>query len=582
MDRQAAEPRRNGPRGRKARLFPLTVLVRKAGAAARKKDPTVVPWGDGWNIGDLVAAGRPVAPEVYERDEYGNEEEEVIHGVALAHALMRPGAEGQEVLLVDAVFLALLREAVGVKALRLREALERGLQKRREHDGPFGHGVSHPRQRHVLRRHVWHQRRRRPKADHLAHHRFRVAQAAEHLRRDGRPAPVRPRGPLRRDLRADPGQDVRVGLEKRHRPKERGGGRVLRREEEVEEMTADLAVAALGRRGRPCPLRLLHFANRLVHPEVHQAGRLRLRRTHSALAVRHAAAQSGHQAGHCEPRLTEGETWQVEGKTHEADVEEVVVDFECAARLRGKVGAGEDRLRGLEVHVPARKAQRNGGRRRLAPLHPLGDVRDDDGLLEANVGGERLWGEIRGNTPAQVLVLLPEHVDQVVLAEELAAEGMANDLEGIRADVGEDAVRDVGGLEEDDEAAENVIGAQPARRGRFRQVLPVGRRIDYHRQGAPQHRYYQRRAWERPLLPEIGQLLQAQQQNAQRHRPWQRGGGPNIQTAAAAAVRLRSCVLRHLFAGCGGRRQGDKTARSKLARASSSSSSPRARSQLQR
>lgn len=85
---------------------------------------------------------------------------------------------------------------------------------------------------------------------------------------------------------------------------------------------------------------------------------------------------------------------------------------------------------------------------------------DDDPLLNVEVGGESTRSEIGRDAAAEVLVVLVEHVDEVVFAEELLAEGVADEVEGIRTDIGEDFVREVGGADEEDEFADEEVGGE--------------------------------------------------------------------------------------------------------------------------
>jgi hypothetical protein len=71
-------------------------------------------------------------------------------------------------------------------------------------------------------------------------------------------------------------------------------------------------------------------------------------------------------------------------------------------------------------------------------------VGEDDALLEGGIGGERAGREVGRDPAPQLLVFVAELVDEVVLAPELLAEGVAQDVEGVRADFGEDLVESLG------------------------------------------------------------------------------------------------------------------------------------------
>ena len=55
---------------------------------------------------------------------------------------------------------------------------------------------------------------------------------------------------------------------------------------------------------------------------------------------------------------------------------------------------------------------------------------------------------------------LASHVDEVVLAEELFTEGVAHQVKGVRPDIGEYFVGEMGVSDEDDEVADDVVGGE--------------------------------------------------------------------------------------------------------------------------
>lgn len=83
---------------------------------------------------------------------------------------------------------------------------------------------------------------------------------------------------------------------------------------------------------------------------------------------------------------------------------------------------------------------------------------EDDNLLERGVGGKGSGGEVGGDATAEILVLLPHHVDEVVFAEQLLAEGVAHEVESVAPDIGEDLVGEFGVSDENDEVADDVVG----------------------------------------------------------------------------------------------------------------------------
>ncbi|TVU22835.1 hypothetical protein EJB05_32555, partial [Eragrostis curvula] len=135
-------------------------------------------------------------------------------------------------------------------------------------------------------------------------------------------------------------------------------------------------------------------------------------------------SERGNQPRHALLRAPEREPGKVHGHGHEPDVEEVVVPLEPPSRILGQVRPDEDRLRGLQVHVAARIPYRESLLATAAcpVVEPPAEVRDDDALLDGGVGGERAGREVGRHPAAQVPVVLAEHVDEVVLAEELLPE----------------------------------------------------------------------------------------------------------------------------------------------------------------
>lgn len=86
-------------------------------------------------------------------------------------------------------------------------------------------------------------------------------------------------------------------------------------------------------------------------------------------------------------------------------------------------------------------------------------------LLNLGVSRQSFGCKIGRNTAAQILVFLTHHVNEVVLAEKFFSERVADEVEGVGADVGEDFVRKVGGADEDDESSDYIVGGKSDPRG---------------------------------------------------------------------------------------------------------------------
>ncbi|PVH61581.1 hypothetical protein PAHAL_3G068300 [Panicum hallii] len=397
------------------------------GAALLEAHGAAVPGRDGGDVHQVVASLRGVPPEVDERHEQRHEQHQVVQRVPLPHALVRPGAERQEVAPERHVLPALLREEPArVERRRVPEPLERRLVQRREHGGAPGHRVP-LRQPERLAGDVRHHRRRGPVTHHLPRHSLGVPHLRHLSRGDGLSRAGRPE---RGHLGADAGEHVR----RAHQPRD----------------------ALLG--------------------------------------------------------APEREVRQVHGHRHEPDVEQVVVPCELLPPLRGEVRPHEHRLRGLQVHVAAGHPQREGLIGVAAVVEPPTDVGDDDALLDGGVGGERARREVGRDPAAELPVVVAEHVDEVVVAEELLAEGVADEVEGVGADVGEHAVGELRVADEDDEPPEEVVRREAERRrlGARRQPVPVRRRVADHLGDAPEEWHHERGAGQGPLLAPVGQLLHHQ------------------------------------------------------------------------
>ncbi|PON72592.1 hypothetical protein PanWU01x14_063580, partial [Parasponia andersonii] len=421
--------------------------IRIALASAAEEDLAIVFGADCGDIHDIITAVRSVPLEIQQRTEHGDEQHKVVQSVPLAHALVGPSPKRQVVPLVNPVLLPLLREPVRVEPVRFSEPLEARLVGGREHNGPLRDRVRLG-QREVNRRDVRDQGRRGSVPHHLPRHRVRVRQSREHLPRD---EGIRFRAPHRQDLLPNSPEHLGVRVEQRNGPKERRSRRVLSREEEVEQVRADLDVADVSRLGAGC-----HLLRRLLHPEIDEAGRL-LPALHPDPAPLGASGQGPYEPAHSEPRVSERGTGEVDGEFHEADVEIVVVDVEEVTCLSAQIRPNEDGLRSLEIHVTCEQPERDwpsrvgGGK----PL-PLLEVVEDNNLLQRGVGGESPGGEVGSDPTAEILVILARHVDEIVVPEELLAEGVAHEGKSVRPDIGEDLVGELGVSDEDDEPADDV------------------------------------------------------------------------------------------------------------------------------
>nr|GMD87918.1 hypothetical protein TorRG33x02_331200 [Ipomoea batatas] len=122
----------------------------------------------------------------------------------------------------------------------------------------------------------------------------------------------------------------------------------------------------------------------------------------------------------------------------------------------------------------AKNAERDRLRRRIGrPLQPARQVFDNNPLLNFRVSGERFGGEIGGDSAAEVLMLLPEHIYEIMLAEELFSEGVADEVEGVGADIGEDLVGEVGGMDVENKAADDVVNGNASAGGLCQRGLIV-------------------------------------------------------------------------------------------------------------
>lgn len=72
---------------------------------------------------------------------------------------------------------------------------------------------------------------------------------------------------------------------------------------------------------------------------------------------------------------------------------------------------------------------------------------------------------------------LAGHVNEVVVAEELFSERVADDGEGVGSYIGEDLVGESGVADEEDEVSDDVVGGEAGRRGEGGLDVPEAGRV---------------------------------------------------------------------------------------------------------
>lgn len=72
---------------------------------------------------------------------------------------------------------------------------------------------------------------------------------------------------------------------------------------------------------------------------------------------------------------------------------------------------------------------------------------DNNPLLDIGVSSKSFRGKIWGNSAAELFMFLSKHVNQVMLTEEFFPERVTDKVESIGADIGEDLVGEVGGVD---------------------------------------------------------------------------------------------------------------------------------------
>ena len=161
--------------------------------------------------------------------EHGREDQlDLEHRERHPEAAPDAAAEGQ-----PRVGIGLLAdEALGLEALGLRVALRAAVREvdRRAQERPGGHAVGADVERHG--RAASHEREDRPLAQRLAHHAVEVRQLVD--RREVELAIARDR----RELRAQPREDLGMHEHALERPRERGGRRLVACDHERHQLVA--------------------------------------------------------------------------------------------------------------------------------------------------------------------------------------------------------------------------------------------------------------------------------------------------------------------------------------------------------
>jgi len=111
-----------------------------------------------------------------------------------------------------------------------------------------------------------------------------------------------------------------VRVQQRHRPKQRRRGRVLRRKEEIKEVTADLGVGGERCHRLSGELGLLDFPQRFLHPVINKTRRL-FPFLHPGFAHRGAGGECFDEPVYGEPRVSKPGAGEVNRKLHKANVE---------------------------------------------------------------------------------------------------------------------------------------------------------------------------------------------------------------------------------------------------------------------
>ncbi|ONK81153.1 uncharacterized protein A4U43_C01F25850 [Asparagus officinalis] len=102
------------------------------------------------HVNNIITSVRSQPPKIHQRHEQGDEQNEVIDRVPLAHTLVGPGSERQEVPPEHPVLLLLLAEPIRIEPPRFAKPLEGRFEDRRKDDRALGNRVPVG-QREVLR-----------------------------------------------------------------------------------------------------------------------------------------------------------------------------------------------------------------------------------------------------------------------------------------------------------------------------------------------------------------------------------------------------------------------------------------------
>lgn len=106
-------------------------------------------------------------------------------------------------------------------------------------------------------------------------------------------------------------------------------------------------------------------------------------------------------------------------------------------------------------------------------------------------------------------MIFSEHVDEVVITEELLTEGMSDEVEGIGTYVGEDLVGELCVSDVEDKSPDEVVGGQARRVSRgFRLLVPEGSGVTDESNGVADERRDEERAREVTFFAKVSELLE--------------------------------------------------------------------------
>lgn len=85
----------------------------------------------------------------------------------------------------------------------------------------------------------------------------------------------------------------------------------------------------------------------------------------------------------------------------------------------------------------------------------------DDLLLDRYVSGECFGSEVGCDPTTKILVVLSEHVDQIVFSEEFFAKRVAHEHESVGPHIVEDEIGEFRATDEHHEFPDEVVGGEP-------------------------------------------------------------------------------------------------------------------------